>query len=144
MTEFEQSVERYLFLNSTFFPQEKVSQIKDKLLSNESVFNRARLMTLKDPNTLLLISVFVGQLGVDRFLINKKATGALKLIFWLITYVCMFVSFFVILNDATKFIGWFLLSLYLVFLIVWVIDLCKIRNMTKEYNYSLIMNILSI
>lgn len=144
MTEFEQSVERYLFLNSTFFPQEKVSQIKDKLLSNESVFNRARLMTLKDPNTLLLISVFVGQLGVDRFLINKKATGALKLIFWLIAYVCMFVSFFVILNDATKFIGWFLLSLYLVFLIVWVIDLCKIRNMTKEYNYSLIMNILSI
>ena len=144
MTEFEQSVERYLFLNSTFFPQEKVSQIKDKLLSNESVFNRARLMTLKDPNTLLLISVFVGQLGVDRFLINKKATGAFKLIFWLIAYVCMFVSFFVILNDATKFIGWFLLSLYLVFLIVWVIDLCKIRNMTKEYNYSLIMNILSI
>ena len=144
MTEFEQSVERYLFLNSTFFPQEKVSQIKDKLLSNESVFNRARLMTLKDPNTLLLISVFVGQLGVDRFLINKKATGALKLIFWLIAYVCMFISFFVILNDATKFIGWFLLSLYLVFLIVWVIDLCKIRNMTKEYNYSLIMNILSI
>ena len=144
MTEFEQSVERYLFLNSTFFPQEKVSQIKDKLLSNESVFNRARLMTLKDPNTLLLISLFVGQLGVDRFLINKKATGALKLIFWLIACVCMFVSFFVILNDATKFIGWFLLSLYLVFLIVWVIDLCKIRNMTKEYNYSLIMNILSI
>ncbi len=144
MTEFEQSVERYLFLNSTFFPQEKVSQIKDKLLSNESIFNRARLMTLKDPNTLLLISVFVGQLGVDRFLINKKATGALKLIFWLIAYVCMFVSFFVILNDATKFIGWFLLSLYLVFLIVWIIDLCKIRNMTKEYNYSLIMNILSI
>lgn len=144
MTEFEQSVERYLFLNSTFFPQEKVSQIKDQLLSNESVFNRARLMTLKDPNTLLLISLFVGQLGVDRFLINKKATGALKLIFWLIACVCMFVSFFVILNDATKFIGWFLLSLYLVFLIVWVIDLCKIRNMTKEYNYSLIMNILSI
>ena len=144
MTEFEQSVERYLLLNSTFFPQEKVSQIKDKLLSNESAFNRARLMTLKDPNTLLLISVFVGQLGVDRFLINKKATGAIKLIFWLIAYVCMFVSFFVILNDATKFIGWFLLSLYLVFLIVWVIDLCKIRNMTKEYNYSLIMNILSI
>ena len=144
MTEFEQSVERYLLLNSTFFPQEKVSQIKDKLLSNESAFNRARLMTLKDPNTLLLISVFVGQLGVDRFLINKKATGALKLIFWLIAYVCMFASFFVILSDATKFIGWFLLSLYLVFLIVWVIDLCKIRNMTKEYNYSLIMNILSI
>ena len=144
MTEFEQSVERYLLLNSTFFPQEKVSQIKDKLLSNESAFNRARLMTLKDPNTLLLISVFVGQLGVDRFLINKKATGVLKLIFWLIAYVCMFISFFVILNDATKFIGWFLLSLYLVFLIVWVIDLCKIRNMTKEYNYSLIMNILSI
>jgi len=144
MTEFEQSVERYLLLNSTFFPQEKVSQIKDKLLSNESAFNRARLMTLKDPNTLLLISVFVGQLGVDRFLINKKATGALKLIFWLIAYVCMFASFFVILSDATKFIGWFLLSLYMVFLIVWIIDLCKIRNMTKEYNYSLIMNILSI
>ena len=143
MTEFEQSVERYLLLHSTFFPKEKVSLIKEKLLNNKSAFNRARLMTLKDPNTLLLISVFVGQLGVDRFMINKKTTGALKLVFWLIAYVCMFASFFVILYDANKFIGWFLLSLYFVFLIVWIVDLCKIRNMTREYNYSLIMNILS-
>lgn len=143
MTEIEQSVERYLLLNSTFLPKDKVSLIKEKLLSNESIFNRVRLMTLKDPNTLLLISVCVGQLGVDRFLINKKATGALKLVFFLIAYVCLSVSFFVIIGDYTKFIGWFLLSVYYVFIIVWIIDLCKIRNMTREYNYSLIMNILS-
>ena len=143
MTEIEQSVERYLLLNSTFLPKDKVSLIKEKLLSNESIFNRVRLMTLKDPNTLLLISVCGGQLGVDRFLINKKATGALKLVFFLIAYVCLSVSFFVIIGDYTKFIGWFLLSVYYVFIIVWIIDLCKIRNMTREYNYSLIMNILS-
>lgn len=144
MTEFEQSVERFLFLNSTFLPKQKIPLIKEKLLGSESAFNRVRLMTLKDPNTLLLISVFVGQLGVDRFIINKKATGALKLLFWLVAYVCMFASFFVILYDTTKFIGWFLLSVYFVFLIVWIVDLCKIRNMTREYNYSLIMNILSL
>jgi hypothetical protein len=144
MTEFEQSVERFLFLNSTFLPKQKIPLIKEKLLGSESAFNRVRLMTLKDPNTLLLISVFVGQLGVDRFIINKKATGALKLLFGLVAYVCMFTSFFVILYDTTKFIGWFLLSVYFVFLIVWIVDLCKIRNMTREYNYSLIMNILSL
>ncbi len=144
MTEFEQSVERFLFLNSTFLPKQKIPLIKEKLLGSESAFNRVRLMTLKDPNTLLLISVFVGQLGVDRFIINKKATGALKLLFGLVAYVCMFASFFVILYDTTKFIGWFLLSVYFVFLIVWIVDLCKIRNMTREYNYSLIMNILSL
>ena len=144
MTEFEQSVERFLFLNSTFLPKQKIPLIKEKLLGSESAFNRVRLMTLKEPNTLLLISVFVGQLGVDRFIINKKATGALKLLFWLVAYVCMFASFFVILYDTTKFIGWFLLSVYFVFLIVWIVDLCKIRNMTREYNYSLIMNILSL
>ena len=144
MTEFEQSVERFLFLNSTFLPKQNIPLIKEKLLGSESAFNRVRLMTLKDPNTLLLISVFVGQLGVDRFIINKKATGALKLLFWLVAYVCMFASFFVILYDTTKFIGWFLLSVYFVFLIVWIVDLCKIRNMTREYNYSLIMNILSL
>lgn len=144
MTEFEQSVERFLFLNSTFLPKQKIPLIKEKLLGSESAFNRVRLMTLKDPNTLLLISVFVGQLGVDRFIINKKATGALKLLLGLVAYVCMFASFFVILYDTTKFIGWFLLSVYFVFLIVWIVDLCKIRNMTREYNYSLIMNILSL
>lgn len=142
MTEFEQSVERFLVLNSTFLPKEKIPLIKKKLLSSESAFNRVRFMTLKDPNTLLWISLVVGGYGIDRFLINKKMTGALKLFFCIIAYVCGVVGMILLLSLEND--GWFLFSVFLAFEIVWIIDLCRIRNMTREYNYSLIMNVVSI
>lgn len=144
MTEFEQSVERFLVLNSTFLPEEKIPLIKKKLLSSESAFNRVRFMTLKDPNTLLWISLIVGQLGIDRFLINKKTTGALKLFFGITAFVCGFVGGFALMAAPFENDGWFLFSVLLAFEIVWIIDLCRIRNMTREYNYSLIMNVVSI
>lgn len=144
MTEFEQSVERFLVLNSTFLPKEKTPLIKKKLLSSESAFNRVRFMTLKDPDTLLWISLCVGGYGIDRFLINKKMTGALKLFFYIIALVCGVVGLLALLAAPFENDGWFLISVFLAFEIVRIIDLCRIRNMTREYNYSLIMNVVSI
>lgn len=35
---------------------------------------------LKSPTTLLLVSVFLGMLGIDRFILGQKMLGVLKLI----------------------------------------------------------------
>ena len=35
---------------------------------------------LKDPTTLLLISIFLGGLGVDRFMLKETGMGVLKLL----------------------------------------------------------------
>ena len=37
-------------------------------------------MDLKDPTTLLLISIFLGSLGVDRFMLGDIGMGVLKLL----------------------------------------------------------------
>lgn len=38
------------------------------------------MIELKDPTTLLLISIFIGGLGIDRFMIGDTGMGILKLL----------------------------------------------------------------
>ena len=35
---------------------------------------------MKDPNTVLLVSIFLGVLGIDRFMIGDTGMGILKLL----------------------------------------------------------------
>lgn len=61
----------------------------------------------KDPTIMLIISILVGEMGVDRFLLRDTKNGIFKL---LLTLCCG--------------IG----------LVWWLIDLFKIREMTQQYN----------
>ena len=65
----------------------------------------ATISNLKDPTTILLLSLFLGQFGVDRFLLGKIGSGICKLIF-----------------------GW------LTFGIWWLVDVIKAKDNTKKYN----------
>ena len=62
----------YIMTNQKFFPAEKIMFLKEKLLSaDESKLNLVNAADLKDPTTILLIFIFVGSLGVDRFVDNQ-------------------------------------------------------------------------
>lgn len=64
------------YFNSSALPQirQVLSRIPDdSLMSLEAV-------ELKDPTTMLLISLFLGGLGVDRFMIGDTGMGILKLL----------------------------------------------------------------
>ena len=77
----EQTVEQYLLANQKFFPQEKILFLKEKLLNlNEKQFSLLYSMDLKDPLILLIVSIFLGILGIDRFMLNDTTLGVLKLI----------------------------------------------------------------
>ena len=41
---------------------------------------RLMYVQLKDPTTYLLISIFIGELGIDRFLLGDVGMGILKLL----------------------------------------------------------------
>ena len=41
---------------------------------------RLMYVQLKEPTTYLLISIFIGQLGIDRFLLGDVGMGILKLL----------------------------------------------------------------
>lgn len=77
----QQKVDMYIMTNQKYFPAEKIMLIKERLLAlDEQRFQMVSMIELKNPTTLLLISIFIGGLGIDRFMIGDTGMGILKLL----------------------------------------------------------------
>ncbi len=77
----QQKVDMFIMTNQKFFPPEKIMYLKDKLKTmDEEKFSLVSTIELKDPTTLLLFSIFLGGLGVDRFMLGDTGIGILKLL----------------------------------------------------------------
>ena len=77
----QNKVDMYMMSNQKYFPPEKVMYIKEKLAAmDESKFSLISTIELKDPTTILLVSIFLGSLGIDRFMIGDTGMGILKLL----------------------------------------------------------------
>ncbi len=77
----QESVDKFLMTNQKYLPEEKIVYIKEKLLTcNEDKFNLVSTANFKDPTTILLVSIFLGFLGIDRFMIGDTGVGILKLL----------------------------------------------------------------
>ncbi|MEE0970090.1 MAG: TM2 domain-containing protein [Clostridia bacterium] len=77
----QQKVDMYIMANQKYFPAEKMMYLREKLLSADD--NKMALLStvdMKDPTTVLLISIFLGSLGIDRFMIGDVGMGVLKLL----------------------------------------------------------------
>lgn len=67
--------------NQKYFPAEKIMYLKEKLAAmDESKFTMVSTVELKDPTTILLVSIFLGTLGIDRFMLGDTGMGILKLL----------------------------------------------------------------
>lgn len=77
----QQKVDMYVMTNQKYFPAEKIVYLKDKIRTmDEEKFSLLTTVEMKDPTTVLLISIFLGVLGVDRFMIGDTGMGILKLL----------------------------------------------------------------
>ena len=77
----KQKVDMFLMSNQKYFPAEKIVFLREKLYAlEESKFSMAAAIELKDPTTLLLISLFLGSFGIDRFMLKQTGMGVLKLL----------------------------------------------------------------
>ena len=77
----QQKLDMYIMTNQKYFPEEKIMYLKDKLRTiDEEKFSLASTIELKDPTTILLVSIFLGTLGIDRFMIGDTGMGILKLL----------------------------------------------------------------
>ena len=77
----KQKVDMFLMTNQKYFPTEKMMFLKEKLYRlDESKFSMISCIEMKDPTTLLLISLFLGSWGVDRFMLKETGMGVLKLL----------------------------------------------------------------
>ena len=106
-------IEMYIMTNQKYFPAEKIVFLRQKLLeADESKFQLVSAVEFKDPTTLLLVSIFLGGLGIDRFMLGETGMGILKLL----TAGCC---------GVLTIIDWF-----------------SVQKKTKELNYNNLMLVL--
>jgi len=67
--------------NSKFFESQMLPQIRDRLLAmDDTKWSMVQVIQFKDPNTSLIVSIFAGHFGVDRFMIGDTGLGIGKLL----------------------------------------------------------------
>lgn len=77
----QNKVNMFLMSNSEYFPEENMMLIRERLqaLPDES-FVQLSTMQFKSPVVMLVVSLFVGGLGVDRMMLGEIGFGILKLV----------------------------------------------------------------
>lgn len=107
-------LDMWAITNASFFPEERMPYLKDRLSRlPESHFDALYAVKLHNPTTILLFSIFLGELGVDRFMIGDTGIGIGKLL------------------TCGGFLIW------------WIIDLFLIQGRTKEKNFENVINMLT-
>ena len=77
----QDKVDMFIMTNQKYLPAEKIVFLKQKLLDlDENRFSVVSTMEFKNPTTLLLVSIFLGSLGIDRFMLGAVGLGILKLL----------------------------------------------------------------
>lgn len=77
----KQKIDLYLTTNAKFFEPSAIPIIRQKLENaSEESFLSVQACELKDPTVILIISIFLGGLGIDRFMLGDIGMGILKLL----------------------------------------------------------------
>jgi TM2 domain-containing membrane protein YozV len=103
----KQKIDMFLAQNAEKLPKEKVLVIKDaleKLDDSKAMF--VQTVDFKDPTTVLIISILIGSLGIDRFMLGEAGLGIAKLLTCGGCYI------------------W------------WIIDMVNAQDRTRQYNYK--------
>lgn len=110
-------IQRFLVTNRKYLPQYQFESIRRMLAGlSEEQWDSVEYIEFKDPLLVIVVSVLVGYLGVDRFILGDITNGLLKLV---LTLLCG--------------IG----------LIWWVIDFFSVSQRTRECNLRLLKDTLS-
>lgn len=100
-------IDMWLAMNSSMLPTAKIPFLKQQLESlDESKLIYLQSVDFKNPTTILIISILVGSLGIDRFMLGDAGMGVLKLLTCGGAYI------------------W------------WIVDMINAQDRTKEYNFN--------
>lgn len=138
----ESSVDMYIFQKGKFFRPEQIPFIREKLLAlDDAKWSDLFTIKLKDPFIALMISFFGGPLGVDRMYLNKPLSGVCKL---LVLFAFVTSYFFVMLSEDPSLISSLsFLTLCLIYMIWYIVDICNASRRAREINSQLIQTILN-
>ena len=79
----EQKVDMFIITNGKYFESHQVNTIRKRLLKMEPArWTMLQSTSFNDPTLLLVVSILVGGLGVDRFIIGDVGLGVWTIVDW--------------------------------------------------------------
>lgn len=79
----EEVVDKFLQDHAEHLPKEKISDLRKRLIKlEEDSWGILSDLNFKSPTTILLLAIFTGCLGLDRFMLGQKGLGVAKLLTW--------------------------------------------------------------
>ena len=97
-------VQQYIMANANFFPEGSVNELGSRLSNlSQNQFNAIQGIQLKDPMMMLLLSLFLGGWGVDRFLLKETGLGVVKLLTCGGCGIWTIIDWFLIMNKTREF-----------------------------------------
>ena len=77
----QQKVDMFMMVNNKYFPESQILFIRQRLLAaDDSKEGLLHALQFKDPTIALILSVLIGELGIDRFYIGDTGLGIGKLL----------------------------------------------------------------
>ena len=99
----QEKVDAYIIAKSKYFPPESIFMLKEKLLQvPDDKLYALQSIDLKEPSTMLIVSLFLGSLGVDRFMLGDTGMGVLKLLTGGLCGIMTIVDWVVIMNKTRQ------------------------------------------
>lgn len=95
----------FLSANTGSFPSEQLPSLRQRLsqLDDSQANQVIAAANVKNPTTALILSIFLGTLGVDRFYIGHVGLGVAKLLLaWLTFGIWTIIDWFLIINATKK------------------------------------------
>lgn len=97
-------VQQYIMANAKFFPEGSVNELGTRLSKlSQNQFNAIQGIQLKDPMIMLLLSLFLGGWGVDRFLLKEIGLGVVKLLTCGGCGIWTIIDWFLVMNKTREF-----------------------------------------
>ncbi len=75
-----EQIDRIIVENFGKISPESEEAIRQRLVGADEATTQTVFSNLKNPTTVLLVSIFLGSLGIDRFMLGQKVHGVLKLL----------------------------------------------------------------
>lgn len=98
-----QKVDMFVMTNQKYLPAEKIVFLKQKLAEvDDAKFSLVSATEFKDPTTILLVSLFLGTLGIDRFMLGDTGLGILKLLTGGVCGIMTIVDWFTVMKKAKE------------------------------------------
>ncbi len=96
-------IDLYLTTNAKYFEPTAIPIIRQKMENaSEETLLTLQATELKDPTTVLLVSIFLGGLGIDRFMIGDVGMGILKLLTGGLCGILTIIDWFTISRKAKQ------------------------------------------